>query len=162
MEASKQIMTPSLLELLTRKLEKAIICKCACEGRGGEHECCCLPNVKHRCYPPSDSFQTENKEPKLDEHKHCEEHDMCEQGCRDKTHLPATKKECVHCFCRVNSTCCYCDLKESGDAPDKADVSPTQALEEEINDVINYIEKYVHHGLADKLRELVALARRQK
>lgn len=32
--------------------EKAIICKCACEGRGGEHACSCLPGIKHRCYPP--------------------------------------------------------------------------------------------------------------
>lgn len=50
-------MTSILDNELVKRLEKAIICRCACEGSGGEHDCCCLENVKHRCYPPTDRFQ---------------------------------------------------------------------------------------------------------
>lgn len=80
---------------LVKKLEKAIICKCACEGRGGEHECSCLPGIKHRCYPPADKFQ-KKESVKLHHFGGC----CClgQPNCPCTCHYPVPKREC-ECRC---------------------------------------------------------------
>lgn len=144
-------MTPSLLELLAKKLEKAIVCKCACEGRGGEHECCCLPNVIHRCYPPSASFQIQEK-------KECDPKDHVCQECGKVLEVAPWTYQFPA-------------------PPDKAVEDPTTKYIEEcltvtsVEEKIERIRKTIAIGFSDdflwdkvdkELKELVALARRQK